>query len=160
MSAVVPDFDQALVADVLVPVLARPASPVVQVLDETAVGVEPVLIAASAAATETVVTAVVSGPAVSVYHVWSVQRDRLLQISSTFIASLALRLMPYVAGSLAHFIAVARCDTQTFPPLIPMTRAGPGIVFHLTHLPMCFNQCSFNKYASSFCLVEETSGNL
>ena len=76
VSAVVPDSVQTLVADVLVPVLARPAPPVVQVLDETAVVLESVLIAVSAAATDTVVVAadfaeqtvvvaaVVSGPAV------------------------------------------------------------------------------------------------
>ena len=112
VSAVIPDFVQTLVADVLVPVLVRPASPVVQVLDETAVVSEPVSIAVSAAATETVVVAavfakktvvvaaVMSGPAVWVHHVWSVHRDRLLQFSSTFLASLALRVMPYVAALL------------------------------------------------------------
>ena len=85
---------------------------VVQILDETAVVLEPVLIAVSAAATETVVVAavfakkivvvaaVVSGPAVWVHHVWSVHRDCLLQFSSTFLASLALRVMPYVAALL------------------------------------------------------------
>ena len=112
VSAVVPDFAQTLVADGLVPVFARPASSVVQVLDETAVVLEPVLMAVSAAATETVVVAavfakkivvvaaVVSGPAFWVHHVWSVHRDRLLQFSSTFLASLALRVMPYVAALL------------------------------------------------------------
>ena len=64
----------------LVPVLARPASPVVLVLDETAVALYPVLAAVFAAGTvmvavvfaaETVVVAaVVSGPAVWVHHVW------------------------------------------------------------------------------------------
>ena len=109
VSAVVPDFVQALVADVLVPVLAPPASPVVQVLDETAVVSELVLIAVSAAVRETVVVAavfakktvvvaaVLSGPVVWVHHVWNVHRDRLLQFSSTFLASLALPVMPYVA---------------------------------------------------------------
>ena len=112
VSAVVSDSVQTLVADVLVPVLARPVSPVVLVLDETAVVLEPVLSAVSAAATETVVVAavfakktvvvaaVVSGPAVWVQHVWSVHRDRLLQFSSTFLATLALRVMPYVAALL------------------------------------------------------------
>ena len=112
VSAVVPDFVQTLVADVLVPVLARPVSPVVLVLDGTAVVLEPVLIAVSAAAMDTVVVAavfakktvvvaaVVSGPAVWVHHVWNVHLDRLLQFSSTFLASLALRLMPYVAALL------------------------------------------------------------
>ena len=98
MFAVVPDSVQTLVADVLVPVLARLASSAVQVLDATAVVLECVLIAVSAAATDTVVVAaVVSGPAVWVNHVWNVHRDRLLQFSSTFLASLALREMPYVA---------------------------------------------------------------
>ena len=41
------------------------------------------------------VAAVVSGPAVWVHHVWSVHRDRLLQFSSTSLAFLALRVMPY-----------------------------------------------------------------
>ena len=62
MFAVVPDSVQTLVADVLVPVLARLASSAVQVLDATAVVLECVLIAVSAAATDTVVVAaVVSG---------------------------------------------------------------------------------------------------
>ena len=106
VSAVVADSVQTLVADVLVPVLARPASSVVQVLDATAVVLEPVSIAVSATATDTVVVAavfaeqtvvvaaVVSGPAVWVHHVWNVHRDRLLQFSSTSLASLALRVMP------------------------------------------------------------------
>ena len=59
VSAVDPDSVQTLVSDVLVPVLASPASPVVQVLDETAVVLEPVLIAVSAVATENVVVAAV-----------------------------------------------------------------------------------------------------
>ena len=138
MSAVVPDSVQTLVVDVLVPVLACPVSSVVLVLDETAVVSELVLLAASAAATDNVmvtavfaeqavvvVAAVVSGLVVWVHHVWSVHRDRLLQFSS-FLASLVLRVMPCVAVSFAHLIAVARCDTQTFPPGIPMTRAGPS----------------------------------
>ena len=29
----------------------------------------------------------------------------------------------------------------------------PGIVFNLSHLPVCFGRCWFNKYAASFCLV-------
>ena len=36
----------------------------------------------------------------------------------------------------------------------------PGIVFNLSHLPVCFSWCWFNKYAASFCFVEETPGNL
>ena len=112
VSAVVLDSVQTLVADVLVPVLARPASPEVRVLHETAVVSELVLIAVPVAATETVVVAVVfanktvvvaavvSGPAVWVHHVWNVHRDRLLQLSSTFLASLVLRVMSYVAAHL------------------------------------------------------------
>ena len=33
-------------------------------------------------------------------------------------------------------------------------------VFNLSDLPVCFGQCWFNKYASSFCLLEETLGDL
>ena len=106
VSAVVPHSVQTLVVDVLVPVFARAVSSVVLVLDETAVVSELVLIAVSAAATDTVVVAAVfaeqtvvvaafvSGPAVWVHHVWSVHRDRLLQLSSTCLASLVLRVMP------------------------------------------------------------------
>ena len=106
--AVVPDSVQTLVVDVLVPVLARPVSSVVLVLGETAVVSELVLLAVSEAATDTVmvtavfaeqavvVAAVVSGLVVWVHHVWSVHRDRLLQFSSTFLASLALRVMSCV----------------------------------------------------------------
>ena len=36
----------------------------------------------------------------------------------------------------------------------------PGIVFNLSHLPVCFGRCWFKKYAASFCFVEETAGNL
>ena len=36
----------------------------------------------------------------------------------------------------------------------------PGMVSHVSHLPMCFSRCWFHKYASSFCLVEETPGDL
>ena len=36
----------------------------------------------------------------------------------------------------------------------------PGIVFNLSHLLVCFGRCWFNKYAASFCLVEEPPGNL
>ena len=83
----------------------------VLVLDETAVVLELVLIV-SAAATETVVVAavfakkivvvatVVSGLAVWVHHAWIVHRDRLHQFSSTFLASLSLRVMSCVAAHL------------------------------------------------------------
>ena len=96
-------------AHVLVPVLAHLASPVVLVLDETAVALDPSLIAVFAIATRTevvtvvfaaetvMVAAVVSGHAVWVHHVWSAHRDRLLQSSSTSIAFHVLRVMPYVA---------------------------------------------------------------
>ena len=89
----------------LVPVLAPPASPVVLVLDETAVALDPVLaaavmVAAVFAAETAVVAAVVSGPAVWVHHVRSAHRDRLLQSSSASLTSLALRVMPYVTAPL------------------------------------------------------------
>ena len=109
-SAVFPDSVWTPVADVLVPVMAPPASPVVLVLDETAVALDPVLVDVFAAETvvevavfvaETVVVAaVVSGPAFWVHHVWSAHRGRLLQSSSTSFASLALRVMPYLAAPL------------------------------------------------------------
>ena len=97
----------------LVPVLAHPASPVVLVLDETAVALDPFLVAVFATAAETVavavvfaaetvvVAAVVSGPAVWVHHVWSAHRGRLLQSSSASLASLVLRVMQ-CAGAPLH----------------------------------------------------------
>ena len=36
----------------------------------------------------------------------------------------------------------------------------PGSAFNLSHLPVCFGRCWFNKYATSFCFVEEPPGNL
>ena len=81
----------------------------VLVLYETAVVLDPFLIAVFVIATRTVVVivvcaaetvsvaAVVSGPAVWVHHVWSVHQDRLLQSSSASLAFLALRVMPHVA---------------------------------------------------------------
>ena len=93
-------------ARVLVVVLVHLLSPVVLVLDEIAVVVDPFVVAVSVVATRTVVAhvvfaaetlsvaAVVSSPAVWVHHVWSAHRDRLLQFSSV---SLALRVMPYAA---------------------------------------------------------------
>ena len=86
----------------------------VLVLDETAVVVDPFVIAVSMVATRTVVAetllvaAVVSGPAVWVHHVWSAHRDRLLQFSSASLAFLALRGDAIRSCSFAHFIAVAR----------------------------------------------------
>ena len=96
-------------ADVLVPVLAHPASPVILVLDEMAVVLDPFVMAVFVIATRTVVVsvvfaaetvsvaAVVSGPAVWVHHVWSAHRDRLLQSSSASLAFLALRVVPHAA---------------------------------------------------------------
>ena len=43
------------------------------------------------------VAAVVSGRAVWVHHVWSAHQGRLLQSPSASLASLVLRVMPYVA---------------------------------------------------------------
>ena len=99
VSAVVPDSVQTPVADVLVPVLAPPASPVVLVLEETAVALDPVLVDVFAAEA-VIVAAVVSGPAVWVHQVWSAHWGRLTQSSSASLASLALRVMPYVAAPL------------------------------------------------------------
>ena len=58
------------------------------------------MVAAVFAKKTVVVAAVVSGPAVWVHHACSAHRDRLLQSSSAFLASLALRVMPYVAALL------------------------------------------------------------
>ena len=96
-------------AHVLVPVLVHLVSPVVLVLDEIAVVLDPFVIAVFVIATRTVVivvfaaetvsvAAVVSGPAVWVHHAWSAHRDRLLQFSSASLAVLALRVMPYAAA--------------------------------------------------------------
>ena len=136
VSAVVPDSVQALVAGVLVPVLARPASPVVQVPNETAVVLEPVLIAVSAAATVDcggggcfceeicgggcccVKSCCLGTPCLERSSGSSPQI--LINISRiSRSAADAIR-----SCSFAHLIAVARCDTQTFPRSIPMTRAG------------------------------------
>ena len=80
VSAVVLDLVSTPDAHVLVPVLVHLASPVVLVLDETAVVLDPFVIAVFVIATKTVVVivvaaetvsvaAVVSGPAVWVHHV-------------------------------------------------------------------------------------------
>ena len=83
-------------AHVLVVVLVHLVSPVVLVLDEIVVVVDPFVIAVSMVATRTVVAhvvfaadtlsvaAVVSDPAVWVHHVWSAHRDHLLQFASHF----------------------------------------------------------------------------
>ena len=92
--AVVFDLVSMPGAHVLVVVLVHLVSPVVLVLDEIAVVVDPFVIAVSVVATRTVVAhvvfsaetlsvvAVVSDPAVWVHHVWSAHRDRLFQFSS------------------------------------------------------------------------------
>ena len=107
--AVVLDLVSTPDAHVLVPVSVHPVSPVVLVLDEIAVVVDPFVILVCVIETRTVVVAVVfaaetvsvvavvSGPAVWVHHVWSAHRDRLLQFSSASLAFLALRVMPYAA---------------------------------------------------------------
>ena len=96
-------------AHVPVVVLVHLVSPVVLVLDEIAVVVDPFVIAVSMVATRTVVAhvvfaagtlsvaAVVSDPAVWVHHVWSAHRDHLLQFSPASLAFLALRVVPYAA---------------------------------------------------------------
>ena len=96
-------------AHVLIPVLVHLVSPVVLVLDEIVVVVDPCVIAVSLVATRTVVAhvvsaaetlsvaAVVSDPVVWVHHVWSAQQDRLLRFSSASLAFLALRVMPDAA---------------------------------------------------------------
>ena len=127
VSAVVPDFVQTLVADVFVPVLARPVSPVVRVLDETAVVLEHVLTAVSAAATKTVVVAaVVSGSCclgTPCLERSSGSSPPILINISHISRSAGDAIRSY---SFAHLIAVARCDTHTFPPSSPMIRAGPS----------------------------------
>ena len=94
---------------VLVPVLVHLVSPMVLVLDEIAVFLEPIVIAVFVIVTRTAVViivfaaetvsvaAVASRPAVWVHHVWSAHRGRLLQSSSASLASLAPREMPYAA---------------------------------------------------------------
>ena len=101
-------------------------SPVVLVLDEIAVVVDPFVIAFSVVATRTVVVhvvfaaetlslaAVVSDPAVWVHHVWSAHRDHLLQFSS---ASLALRVMPYAAVTLSEILPFVANTCHCFPPV-------------------------------------------
>ena len=91
--AVVLDLVSTPDAPVLVPVLVHLVSPVVLVLDEIAVVVDPFVILVCVVETRIVVVAVVfavetvsvaafvSGPAVWVHHVWSAHRDRLLQFS-------------------------------------------------------------------------------
>ena len=62
-----------------------------------AIATKTVVVTVVFAAETVMVAAVVSGPAVWVHHVWSAHRGRLLQSSSASLASLALRVMPYVA---------------------------------------------------------------
>ena len=93
--AVVLDLVSTLDAHVLDDVSVYLVSPVVLVLDEVAVVVDPFVVAVSVIATRNVVAhvvfaaetlsvaAVVSDPAVWVHHVWSAHRDRLaLQVMS------------------------------------------------------------------------------
>ena len=107
--AVVLDLVSIPGAHVLVVVLVYLVSPMVLVLDENAVVVDPFVIAVSVVATRTVVAhvvfaaetlsvaAVVSDPAVWVHHVWSAHQDHLLQFSSASLAFLTLRVMPCAA---------------------------------------------------------------
>ena len=107
--AVVLDLVSTPDAHVLVPVLVHPVSPVVLVLDEIPVVVDPFVILVCVIETRTMVVAVVfsaetvsvaavvSGSVVWVHHVWSAHRDRLLQSSSASLAFLALLVMPYAA---------------------------------------------------------------
>ena len=87
--AVVLDLVSIPGAHVLVVVLVYLVSPVVLVLNEIAVVVDPFVIAASLVATRTVVAHVVfSAETLSVAAVvsWSAHRDRLLQFSSESLA--------------------------------------------------------------------------
>ena len=124
--AVVLDLVSIPGAHVLVVVLVYLVSPVVLVLDEIAVVVDPFVIAVSMVATRTVVAhvvfaaqtlsvaAVVSDPAVWVHHVWSAHRDRL-----------ALQVMPYAAvplhpaahQTLSEIIPFVANTCHCFPPV-------------------------------------------
>ena len=128
------DLVSTLDAHVLVLVLVHHVSPVVLVLDEIAVVVDPCVIAVSMVATRTVmahvvfaaetlsVAAVVSDPVVWVHHVWSAHRDRLLRFSS---ASLALLVMPYAAvplhpsahQTLSEILPFVANTCHCFPPV-------------------------------------------
>ena len=66
----------------------------------------------------------------------------------------------YASVSSSSIVLNSLCDTSISSTILyPMCRKYLAF-FHLSHLPMCFSQCWFHKYASSFCLVEETSGYL
>ena len=124
--AVVLDLVSTLDAHVLVVVLVHLVSPVVLVLDEIAVVVDPFVIAVSVVATRTVVAhvvfaaetlsvaAVVSDPVVWVHHVWSAHRDRL-----------ALKVMPYAAvplhpsahQTLSEILPFVANTCHCFPPV-------------------------------------------
>ena len=115
-------------AHVLVVVLVHLVSPVVLVLDEIAVVVDPCVIAVSMVATRTVVAhvvfaaetlsvaAVVSDPAVWVHHVWSAHQDHLV-----------LQVMPY---------ELFLCIGQLIRHCLKFSHLSqiPVIVFHLSHL--------------------------
>ena len=124
--AVVLDLVSIPGAHVLVVVLVYHVSPVVLVLDEIAVVVDPCVIAVSMVATRTVVAhvvfaaetlsgaAVVSDPAVWVHHVWSAHQDRL-----------ALQVMPYAAvplhpsahQTLSEILPFVANTCHCFPPV-------------------------------------------
>ena len=109
VAVVVLDLVSTLDVLVLVPVSVHLVLPVVLVLGEIVVVVDPFVIAVSMVAMRTVVThvvfaaetlsvaAVVSNPVVWVHHVWSAHRDHLRRFSSASLAFLALRVMPYAA---------------------------------------------------------------
>ena len=124
--AVVLDLVSIPGAHVLVVVSVYLVSPVVLVLDEIAVVVDPFVIAVSMVVTRTVVAhvvfaaetlsvaAVVSDPALWVHHVWSAHRDRL-----------ALQVMPYAAvplhpsahQTLSEILPFAANTCHCFPPV-------------------------------------------
>ena len=99
------DLVSTLDAHVLVFVLVHLVSPVVLVLDEIAVDVDPLVIAVSMVATRTVVAHVVfvSDPAVWVHHVWSAHRD-----------CLALQVIPYAAVPLHPSANQTRSENLPF----------------------------------------------
>ena len=124
--AVVLDLVSIPGVHVLVVVLVYLVSPVVLVLDEIAVVVDPFVIAVSMVATRTVVAhvvfaaetlsvaAVVSDPAVWVHHVWSAHRDRLaLQVMSYA----AVPLHPSAHQTLSEIIPFVANTCHCFPPV-------------------------------------------
>ena len=132
------DLVSTLDAHVLVVVLVRRVSSVVLVLGEIVVVVDPCVIAVSMVATRTVVAHVVFFGGDSVGGCCCVRSCCLgtpcLERSSGSSPQILIIIsrISSSAGdairscSFAHLIAVARWDTQTFPPSTPMTRAGPS----------------------------------